>query len=525
MPIQADGFWYPDIFGKQLDVFNNTHRIMLVSGPRLSSKTWAVLEYIVRHMWDTPDGSVAIYGTTMKKSKEGGIWQLLHKTIIPEWVKANIGFRYTTYNSEGTPGWKIMGDTRTPYFKITNRHGGESECRLFSLDYVDDIDDKAKGQHFSLVYFSELSEFESRKVLSTTLNCLRMPHLKYEQHRWVADTNPSEEGESSWIYDVFYRERVMGFEQYQQYCSVREIPPMTESEFLDFQRSLRLVEMFPEDNIHLDPRQLADLKSNCRYDPDLYARDVLGQWIFGQGSQSRHFRALFKPDLHVLGDISSPDENEWEYILPTPNCIDLITGWDPGDTHHAVVLLESHEIGGVKHFSALDELESHAESRDELISLEDFAGEFMELVEALEESMGKTYLLDRSWTDISAIQKYSAAADSFPYLQIESACKGRIVLRGATSRGNSTVNVKVRVKFLKQLIFQGRFKVSANCTGIIRMLRDLKKGKSRLDFVVPNKDKHLFDALTYALIMECAEEFLNSENRANVGKRVIAVQV
>lgn len=492
-------------------------------GARLSGKTWATLHKIARHLWDTPDASVAMFSKTMKNSKEGGTWEMLHKVILKEWIKGGFGFNYTTINNEGYPGWKVDGTTRTPYFRVRNRFGGESECRLFSLDVVEDIDEKIKEQSFSMIYFSELDKFDSRKVLSVCTPCLRMPHLSFDQQQWIADTNPSEEGENSWIYDVWYRERVMSYDEYKEYCIVRGLELVPEETFKSFQTGLELIEITPEQNPRLDPRKLEELKMSCAYDPGLYARHVQSKWVYGDGDQSRHFRTFFKPDLHVLGNCSSMNDDDWEYILPTPNCIELATGWDPGDTHQAAVLAEVLLLGGRKHFSFLDELESH----NQQLSLEDFTSEFMEIVEDLERTMGKTYMLDRSWTDISAIQKYSASADTFPYLQIEAAAKGRIVLRGAVSRGSAgTVNVKVRVKLLKQLLVQGRVKISANCVGLQRMLRDLKKGRSRLDFVVPNVDKHLFDAMTYLLIMECAEEFLDNESQLSTGKRTaLPVQV
>ncbi len=83
-------------------------------------------------------------------------------------------------------------------------------------------------------------------------------------------------------------------------------------------------------------------------------------------------------------------------------------------------------------------------------------------------------------------------------------------------------SVKLRVKILKLLIDQKRIKISANCKGVIRMLKDLKKGKSRLNFVVSDENKHLFDALTYPLMVLCAEELKSFEERIQLGVRMPA---
>jgi len=156
MPKDADGNWYPDLFPKQLEVVNSQARTLLVEGPRLSGKTTATLHRIVRHLWETPDARVAMFSRTIKNSKEGGTWSLLHDVVLKEWIEAKIGLHYTTRSAEKRPGFKLDSLSRTLYFRISNVHGGESTCMLFSLDHDPDIEDKAKEMEFSMVYFSEL---------------------------------------------------------------------------------------------------------------------------------------------------------------------------------------------------------------------------------------------------------------------------------------------------------------------------------------------------------------------------------
>ena len=97
-----------------------------------------------------------MFSRTLKNSKDGGNWSLLNRYILPEWFKAKIGMKYTTLTSEGIPGTKIDGQTRTPFFRVSNMHGGESELMLFSLDFDGDIEDKLKEMAFSMIWFSEL---------------------------------------------------------------------------------------------------------------------------------------------------------------------------------------------------------------------------------------------------------------------------------------------------------------------------------------------------------------------------------
>lgn len=510
-------FWVPDLnankLGRQWDVFNSKARALLVAGPRWSAKTWAVLHKIVRHMYDTPGASVAMFSKTMKNSKEGGTWLDLHRYTLPEWIRANIGLNYTTLTNEGRPGWKIQGDTRTPYFKISNRYDGESECRLFSLDYAGDIEDKIKEQRFSLIYFSELMKFDDRRVLSMALPCLRMAHLRYEDQMWLADCNPSEEGEQSWIYKVFYRERIMAYADYCEYCKEEGHPVEPEDVFEEFKRGLQLIEMYPEDNLRLDPRVLTELKMQCAYDPGLYARDVEGKWVYGDGDRSRHFRGIFNPGLHILGHAESPHEEQWELIKPSALSTELVVGMDPGDVNQAAVLLDETIVNDRPHFAVLEDLESLKSH----IPLEDFAASFIEQIEAIEFDAGRTYRLEPAYSDASALERYSATSNTFPALEIKRGSGGRIVLIGVPKPAGS---VRLRVKLVKTLLAQGRLRVSANCKAVIRMLRDLKKGSTRLTFVHPeDSNKHIFDALTYALMMRCAEELANLEDRIIIGTR------
>jgi hypothetical protein len=431
---------------------------------------------------------------------------------LPEWIKAKIGLRYTTRSAEGVPGPKVDGQTRTPYFRIRNAHGGQSELMLFSLDYDPDIEDKLKEQRFSMIYFSELSKFRDRKILSVALPSLRMPHLMMEEQQWLADTNPSEEGDASWIYEVWYVEKNLSYQAYSDRCKERGRPSLPEQLFLNFQAGLGLVQIKPEENEFLDPRELDELKTTYAYDEGLYARYVEGKWVYGDGDTSVHFKKHFHPSKHVIGSTEGSEE-EWIVANPSPNCFELVTGWDMGDTWHAQVTLERQYVNGKAHFIVLDEVEVLGEE----VSNEDFTLAVMEKVEGLEAHAGKKFDLERAWSDRSSIEKYSATGDTYPYLEVYAASQKRIFLRGAPKPAGS---VRTRVQLLKNLLHNNRFHISAHCRGVIRMLKELKKGSggSSLDYVVHNENKHIFDALTYALLMEMAEE-LELGSIGNEGSR------
>lgn len=504
------------MFQKQFDVFNSRARALLVSGPRLSGKTRGVLHKVCRHLFDNDGARVGMFARTLKSSKDGGSWSLLHRPkvgILAEWFNAKIGMYYTS-EVNGVPGVKADGLTRTPGFKVRNRYGGESEMLLFSLDNDDDVEDKLKELEFSMIYFSELDKFGDDRVLTVALPSLRMGHLKFEDQMWISDCNPSPEGELSWIYKRFFLQRNMTYPEYVAYQKREELPVLPEDDFTAFNRQMDVIEILPADNTFVDPRQLQEVRVACGSDQGLYARHIEGKWIWGGGDSSRHFRALFKEAIHVVGDATGPEE-DWTVILPTASCFELITGWDLGDTRHAAAIMERTLENGQSCFAVLDELVILGEQ----VSNAEFTEQFMEKIELLEEQVGRQLDLTRSWSDRSSLEKYSATGDTFPYKQVLAASGERIFLQGAQKP-----RPRVRVKLLKELLASARFKVSAHCTHTIAMLKDLKKGKSEIDFVVADKHKHIFDAITYALLMELAEELeLYSKNQE--GHRPLIVHV
>lgn len=508
------------MFLKQLQVFNSRARILLVSGPRISGKTRGVLNRVVRHLWETKTPRIGMFVKTLKSSKDGGAWTLLNQQILPEWFESGIGMRYTTSVS-GKPGPKTDGLTRTPFFRVSNCHGGESEMMLFSIDNDSEIEAKLKELEFSMVYFSELDKFGDPKVLTVALPSLRMGHLRYEDQMWIADCNPSEEGEASWIYKYFFKVRNMAYFEYQAYQRDQGLPLLPEEEFRAFYNKMDVIEILPRDNSFVDPRQLQEVKVSCANDEGLYARHVDGKWVWGGGDSSRHFRVAFKAFRHVIGDASDDDPENWVCLNPTANCFELITGWDLGDVNHAAVILEKTYTAEKPCFSVLDECVS---IKTEMGNVE-FTEHFMDLIEALEKYAVKTFELNNSWSDRNSLEKYSAAGDTYPYLEVQAASNNRIRLRGVGREAKAKGSVRQRVYLLKQLLAEDRIKVSAHCKKTIAMFQDLKKGGSAsTDFVVQNEDKHVFDALSYAIFMEC-HEYLEAGGPSEGKRPVLMTQV
>lgn len=513
-----EAIWLPNLFDRQLEIFNCNCKALLVCGPRLSGKTLGALARLVRHLWETPGARVAMFARTLKNAKDGGIWDDLNKIVLPEWIDANIGMRYTTMDATKTPGPKVSGQTRTPYLRVTNMYGGESEVHLFSLDVESEIEAKVKSQRFSMFYFSELSNFRDRKVLSTTLEQLRMPHLRDDQHMWIADTNPSEEGEESWIFKAFYIEPHQPYEEYLELCQSQnsEVVPRPRFEYEAYQKQFEVIEIRPEENPFISLQRIAELKANNEHDPGLYARNILGKWTYGDGDKSRHFRGIFSRAIHVIGSIEDANEDNWEILLPSEGCNELLLGWDPGDVNHGVAILEKRDTTVKPVFYMLDEVEIIGEQ----VGIEELTQMVMEKVEALDFHCGKRLVTARCYSDRSSMDKWSAVAQTYPYLEVLAASDDRFFLQGVAKKHHS---VKVRVNLMKRLLYEKRFFVSAHCVRTIAMLDNIKKGKKSV-LLETDPHKHIFDAITYALLPECAED-LEDQIADQIGKRKVPLNV
>lgn len=293
------------LFGKQLDVFNSTARILLVSGSRKSGKTYAVLERVIRHMWETPGARVGIFAKSKGLAKEFGSWQDLIEKHVPGWIEAGIEspdgkyrFEFTTFDSEGVPGVKQDGQTRTAFFRIRNMYGGESEARLFSIEHDQEVESKVKNKVFSMVYFIELSAFQDKRILTVTLQQLRMDHLRPRDgkpdnnHMWLADTNPDVElGNRSWIYKTFYQDR--------------NKPNKNDKEQMFF-GSMDVLELFHYENPHITQQEVVELEISCEDDPALYDSYVKGIWGDGAQQRGKLLAPYFIRNFHIVGDDESP---------------------------------------------------------------------------------------------------------------------------------------------------------------------------------------------------------------------------
>lgn len=499
----AEGRWSPDLAPKQARLFNCYKTYVLCSGPVRSTKTIGCLHRLLRHAWETPQPRIAIFAKTVKSAFAGGVWSDLVEVVLPIWLKASMGMRITY-------GPKVEGSTRLHSLGVSNMHGGESEIQLRSLDYDFDIESSVKSGRFSMFYFSELSNFKNRIVFDATTERLRMPHLRDDQHLWLADTNPDDDGDESWIYKLFYVER-----------TAKDHP------YPDVQAMFELFEFSLEDNIWMTQAQRNQIFARYAHDADRRDRYCYGKWT--RSTETGLFSEVFMADTHVLGNVSKYDEDEWEMILPSENCSKIITGWDMGGSkNHSNHIIERIGGDGDPHsiFHILDE----TVSVNTMLTIEDFTTLVDERLRFWEkyvrEHCHSNPIEYRHWSDTTAFNTFRAALGGFDHTIVAIASEGRIMLQ-ASPKGKGSIFK--RVDLLRRLLFQNRIFVSARCAETIRMLGSLKKGRTKLEPVEENDMTHVFDSLTYALAGECVNEMAESwDPRVSSlagGSRVISIRL
>lgn len=476
----------------------NAPAAILASGARYTGKTIGVIHRIIRHMFDTRGARVAMFSKTIKVATAGGSWVDLIEILEDEWIKAGIT-EFTTHDpTTKQPGPRREINTRTIHFKIRNRHGGESELILFSLEHDHEVKAKLKNTRFSCIWFLEFALFNDPNIFKVSMMQLRMRHLKPWEHMFIADTNPSEDGEDHWIYKLWYQRRMDDTDE-----SARE-----------YFKSLRLIEFFLEDNPFLSAEQMTWIKSLYGDDPGEYKREVEGKWVKGHGNKGKHFAAVFKPEVHIIGSLE-PNAPEGDQIDCLPTTEVLHTGWDLGSSvNHAAVILEKRTAivrQGVNtveqsYWCALDELVSI----NERMQIDEFTQEFFQKMLDLEGRHKKQYDWIH-WSDDTALNVPRATGQGFDALEVQLAVQ-------AVSKGTRDIDlqavekpsgsVRNRVKILKRLIRENRFFVSARCVRIKAMLEECKQGTKQTEFVAWNEHKHVFDAVTYPILMETGDELL-----------------
>lgn len=505
--------WEPEMFPKQKKAYNDTTRFRLLSGPRFCGKSRALLHTILKHAWGTENGRVAMFAKSIRNAKVGA-WSNLTTFIMQEWLDAKLTSNKGGHRFDWTKEPGVDGSSRMHYFRIKNYYGGESEVQLHSLNCDADVFDKLLDTEFSMIAFIELQKFDDPDVFRVSTLQLRREGVPYHKHIWISDTNPPASGPDHFAYKMWFLDRVS-----------EPAEDFTESEVAalrERQSKYGLHQFSIDDNIYADPKMIQDVQDAYRDDPAGWDRMVLGKWTKVLSSKEKHFHGIFKRELHVIGDVESPRQADWQILVPTKECTTLVTGWDLGHSCNHAFTLEEPMImeNDVMGFAQLDEL-VWIDIQEPLV---DFILEACEKIESIEKLVGHKVEW-RHWSDTSA-WSFSATANVDAML-VYKLSEGKVSLLDASS-AKEKHSVRRRVKLMQDLLKQGREIVSANCFHAISMYENIRSGKLQPDgtgevIVKGSEEKHIFDAKSYLRFCELFTEVSHGPQKARTGPSIVSV--
>ena len=498
---------WKSLFPKQLEVFNcgiaedaardhpHVPTIIFVEGPKKSTKTHAMHQRFLRHIWETQGARAAIVVKTQKSAIDGGVWPELvgsdiNEGLIEQWINCGLGMEWMTKDRTGKLGPIRDGTTRTELFRVTNAHGGQSEVRLINIDTEKEVKKKLYSTKFSCIWVSELAQFEGEDVFRIGLSQLRMSHLKPWQHIWMADTNPSEEGTDSWIY-----KKLIGARHKKGLMGGAE----------EHRRSIHHIRFILNDNPLMSIEEQEANREIYSDDPGELARIVDGEWVKGKGDKDKHFADVFSPTIHVIGGhTGESDEIEVE-----KSTTELRSGWDMGNVNHAAVILEKRWIMRNQQPLLMWNVIEEEVVIDDTVDTQEFAGRVYARYRNLEELYKRAFEW-RHWSDDTALNIFRASSGSYDFMEVREATNGEIELEAADKPDGS---VRAGTRLIRRLLREQRLFVAAKCTNVIAMLLGLRKGNPE-DWVPDQEHKHVFDALRYPIIMEMREEMTGGRSVA-----------
>jgi hypothetical protein len=303
--------------------------------------------------------------------------------------------------------------------------------------------------------------------------------LPWDQHQWLADTNPPESGTNNWQHDMWFKER-----------------DRENHEDPEYQAQICRIDFTLDDNPFLDDREKKTLIAKYKHRKSLYNRYILGLWE--EDMTDGCFSEVFREDIHVLGNIQESDRSKWDIITPTRGCYELMLGLDLGETNHAAVIVE--KIGtpsGEPVWAVLDEVVS----TEKKVSLREFTEALlfrMSFWESYVKTNHNRELRWKTWSD-NSIYRYRSAAEVDEALIVRNLSGGKIRPIATKKFPGSVI---ARKDILYRLLWEKRIYFSAICPDSISMLKALKPGTTKLEPIKRSRHKHPFDALTYILIGE-----------------------
>ena len=476
-------------------------QFVLFSGPRLTGKTECSVHCVVDHAWRTDRANVSVVSVSQSTGLDSGIWNKLTQQTIPQWISSGMGLKWHKKPY-------IANVTKRPACSIVNKYGTISSLQLDSLKFEHEVEERFKSREFSCMYVPELSNFREKKTFDIWAECLRGSHLRDDQFLFLADTNPADDGEDSWIYYVWFVLPQLNYPEYCEFCHKKDIAVLSESAFNSYKKSIGSLTFNISDNVFLTKERIERLEATYYSDPDLYDRYILGLWK--KASADALFHKVFRPRFHVIGEIETPANPDPEIMAPEKSTVRIPTGWDPGAGVNSAFAIVEKVVGKIRLPSGKLADKSIFKVLDEVVitgndhSLDEFTEECVKRMQWWEEREGRGFEWDY-WSDRSVFDMKEPRQNKYYHQIIHEVSGGLVVLKSA-DRGPGTV--LQRIHLLRKLLFENRiFFSNDRAPRAIEMCRAMRSGPGTLQPIQKGSPhKHIFDAIMYCVASECYDE-------------------
>lgn len=459
--------WRPKLNPIQKQATQSKAIYKLYSGERNTGKTYGALHELVDFLYRNDNELAYIIVKEIGMGVEGGAWQKLTLSIIPEWER---GLGVIT---------KAGNDfqTKSPYLWISNRHGGWSQVILKSLPVAHQVESKIRGREPGFILVDEAQALESDTYFTSLLMQLGRSKDRKEPSRIVFCCNP--EGPSHWLYQRFF---VIPF---------NEDTGEWDGRYAHFHIPY-------SDNVeNLPPRYMEDyVMPAVANDPIMKARLVDGEWV-DRPTGNALFAASFVENVHVRGDT-----NKDQGLLPVvARHMPLIVSWDPGTTHTCVSVEQMVQTTEKMFLLVVDEFDWVGEAKP--------YNQIVPLVINREVYWEEKMKAQFNWvhvSDSSAFHMYRAREGSFDSQDIEKISREYVEKKGLDKRfiikmqecPKPAESIEARVRMLNDFLVSSSFLLSATCRRTKEMFFRLECDPE--NSMKPKKKArygHNFDALTY----------------------------
>lgn len=511
--------WEPDLAAKQLDFYRSDARTRVAVGPRYTGKTWVLEHAVFQHCW-RHEARFAFVPKTTRVSKSG-VWAELTGKIYDEWKAAGVCSEKADFGWTREPWTDPV--TKVLHAELWNRHGTKSQIQVFPIQFEHEAEDRVFSTQFSGFWLSEAHLWPTDRVYEKLCDQIRLPGVSFDDQLILIDANPPATGKKHWLYSTFLDP-----------FPIPEDKPEEVREQLQYERSkTRVWKFYVEDNPKGDQRALRAYAARYANKPLEYARYVEGKWVDGVEAELI-FSSVWNETTHVVGDISAPDERDWQVMAPSNGLhaqrlggmVTLVGGWDPGSVNHAWVGVQPWTDASGR--MCVDVLDEHV-LVGEKVSVREFARGVKKKVDVLEELAG----FPITWQDFSdsSAMVFRAAADvpmdadatDAAIIGAESEGKHRLIGSAHLKKPGWQ---KRRADFLSEMLMQGRIRVSAQCLWVKRMFEKLRRDMSEKPkgyVASEQEEKHVFDALSYAVCSMFVDELLADSSPRVVSSRVMRV--